>query len=86
MSFHLKRETGKVIRIVSRGSVSFANILRFSLFNIVPTFLELGLVLLILGYLYKYYFFVITGFFVLTYIIVTFAITEWRAKYFKQMN
>ena len=82
----MKRETGKVIRIVSRGSVSFANILRYSLFNIIPTFVELVLVLTVLTYMYKWYFAVITAFFVSLYIIATFIITEWRAKNFKSMN
>jgi ABC-type transport system involved in Fe-S cluster assembly fused permease/ATPase subunit len=32
LAFHLSRETGKVIRTVSRGSQSFSTILRMALF------------------------------------------------------
>lgn len=36
LSFHLQRETGSVLRSVSRGASSFAGLLRIVLFNIAP--------------------------------------------------
>lgn len=36
LAFHLSRETGKIIRIVSRGSQSFASVLRMITFNLIP--------------------------------------------------
>lgn len=86
MSFHLSRETGKIIRIVSRGSVSFANILRYIFFFIGPVFLEVGLVLGIMGIFFPYWFFLMTLFFVVSYMVATWVITEWRTKHFKAMN
>jgi len=86
LSFHLSRETGKVVRLVSRGSQSFSQILRYMLFNIVPIFLELFFVLMLLLSLYPYEFFVVTIVSVMLYILATVLITEWRAKFFKSMS
>jgi ATP-binding cassette subfamily B protein len=61
-------------------------VLRFSLFNIFPMFLELVFVLIILGYLYKYYFFCVTLGSVLLYLIATYCITNWRGKFFRRQN
>jgi ATP-binding cassette, subfamily B, heavy metal transporter len=85
LSFHLSRETGKIIRIVSRGSQSFAQILRYMLFNLLPIFIELIFVLIVILVLYPVAFFFICGGSVAIYITVTVVITEWRAKYFKSM-
>ena len=83
MAFHLSRETGKIIRIVSRGSQSFANILRFALFNIVPTFLEIIFTVTVISILYPGEFALLTGSVVFIYVLATVCITEWRAKSFK---
>jgi len=85
MEFHLSRETGKVIRIVSRGSQSFASILRYSTFNIIPTILEIIFTLTIISVLFPFQFFILASATIFAYIATTVAITEWRAKAFKQM-
>lgn len=85
MAFHLSRETGKILRIVSRGSVSFAVIFRHSLFNLFPTILEILLSLIALCILYSNVFWLETLAFIILYIVVTGIITEWRAKAFKGM-
>ena len=86
LGFHLSRETGKIIRIVSKGSQSFSNALKFSLFNIAPMFLELGFVLIILGVFYNIWFFAVTLASVLLYLVDTFLITNWRAKQFRDLT
>ena len=48
LAFHLSRETGKVIRIVSRGSQSFSSILRYALFNLLPMIIEVVFVEIII--------------------------------------
>lgn len=85
LAFHLSRETGKIIRIVSRGSQSFASILRMALFNLVPLIFELILVMVVIFKLYPATFFFIILSSVVVYITATICITEWRAKYFKSM-
>jgi ABC-type transport system involved in Fe-S cluster assembly fused permease/ATPase subunit len=84
MAFHLTRETGKIIRIVSRGSQSFASILRISLFNIVPTLIEIIMTLTIISFLFPMEFSIMASMTIGLYITATICITEWRAKAFKQ--
>jgi ATP-binding cassette subfamily B protein len=59
--------------------------LRFSVFSLFPLIIELSLVLGVIGYIYPWEFFTLTLLCVIIYIIATFCITEWRAKYFKGM-
>lgn len=85
LSFHLSRETGKVIRVVSRGSQSFAQILRYTVFSLLPIIIELIFVLVIIGILYPIEIFAVTLLSVILYIFLTVTLTEWRARYFKQL-
>ena len=86
LAFHLSRETGKIIRIVSKGSHSFAQVLRFALFNILPVLVEIVLVIGAIGYLYEPRFFWLNFGAMLAYLAATFIATEWRAKFFKVMT
>jgi len=54
LAYHLSRETGKVIRIVSRGAQSFSSVLRMLTFNIFPIFVEVTLVLIVFAYLFPW--------------------------------
>jgi ABC-type transport system involved in Fe-S cluster assembly fused permease/ATPase subunit len=85
LAFHLSRETGKVIRIVSRGSQSFSAILRYTCFSLLPIILELSFVMGVIGFIYPWEFVACTFASVVLYIFVTVMITEWRAKHFKSM-
>jgi ATP-binding cassette, subfamily B, heavy metal transporter len=86
LKFHLSRETGKIIRICSKGSQSFAQILRYALFVIGPLFLEIILVILSIGFMFTYWFFVLVVICIFLYLLDTYIVTEWRAKYFRNMN
>ena len=86
LAFHLKRETGKIIRICSRGSQSFSQILRYTIFNIMPLFLELLFVVIVIAFVFPYWFFLLVLISIVAYILDTYIVTEWRAKYFKSMN
>lgn len=83
LAYHLSRETGKVVRIVSRGSQSFATILRIAIFNLLPLAIELVLVLGVIATLYPLVFFLVLTLSVAIYVVATVYLTEWRAKYFK---
>jgi ABC-type transport system involved in Fe-S cluster assembly fused permease/ATPase subunit len=82
LAFHLSRETGKVIRIVSRGSQSFAAVLRWMLISLGPLILELCLIVGIIINLYPWQFFVTMLGAIFLYLAVTFLVTEWRAQFF----
>ena len=86
MDFHLARRTGGVARDIERGVSGISFLLRFMLFNIVPTLLELGLVAVILLVNYGASFAVITALSVGGYILFSVSVTEWRTKFVREAN
>jgi ATP-binding cassette, subfamily B, heavy metal transporter len=54
LAFHLGRETGKIIRIVSKGAQSFSSILRMIWFNLCPIIVEVVMVLIVFGSLFSW--------------------------------
>jgi ATP-binding cassette subfamily B protein len=86
LSFHLSRETGKVLRIVSKGAQGFAHILRFIFFNLGPIFLEVTFLVIVLGVLYPWKYAVITLGFIIGFVIISVWLTERRASDFKDQS
>ena len=86
LRFHLNRKTGGVSRAIERGIRGIEFLLRFMLFNILPTILEILLVCGILWKLYGISFAIITLLTLVIYIAWTLLITEWRLKYRRVMN
>jgi len=86
MRFHLDRQTGGITRAVERGTKGIEFLLRFMLFNILPTLLEIFLVCGILWKLYGFVYGLVTFATLVVYIVWTTAITEWRLKYRRAMN
>lgn len=86
LRFHLARQTGGVSRDIERGTRGISFLLNFMLFNILPTFLEIGLVMLILINRYDIWFFIITLLTLLAYIALTLIVTEWRMIFRRTMN
>jgi len=86
LRFHLERRTGGLSRVIERGTKGIDFLLRFSLFSIIPTLIELALVCAILAYTFDYRYALITGGVVLFYIWFTFTITEWRTRFRREMN
>ena len=86
LRFHLDRKTGGITRAVERGTKGIDFVLRFMLFNILPTLLEIFLVCGILWYLYGFLFGLITFATLVAYIAWTTTVTEWRLKFRRAMN
>ncbi len=86
LRFHLDRQTGGLSRVIERGIKGIDFLLRFMLFNILPTLLEIALVCAILWSLFGYIYSVITLTAVGIYIAFTLMFTEWRLKYRRAMN
>jgi ABC-type transport system involved in Fe-S cluster assembly fused permease/ATPase subunit len=86
LRFHLDRQTGGLSRAIERGIKGIDFLLRFMLFNILPTMVEITLVCTILWMLFGYIFSVITLIAVGLYIAFTLLFTEWRLKYRRAMN
>ncbi|MXO89345.1 ABCB family ABC transporter ATP-binding protein/permease [Pontixanthobacter aquaemixtae] len=86
LRFHLSRRTGEVTKTIERGTKSIDSMLYFLLFNIAPTVIELTAVGVIFYINFGWELVAATAFTVISYILVTRWITEWRTKLRKQMN
>jgi ABC-type transport system involved in Fe-S cluster assembly fused permease/ATPase subunit len=86
LQFHLNRQTGALAKYIDRGTKGIDFLLRYVLFNIVPTFFEVFLVSGILFYLYGPWYAVVTLITIGLYSYLTFVITEWRNVFRKRMN
>ncbi len=86
LRFHLERRTGALSRIMERGNRAVENIVRFSLFQIIPTTLELVLVFAVLAFYFSFSFSLVIMVTVVTYVTFTFIATEWRTRIRRQMN
>jgi len=86
LRFHLNRQTGGMTRDIERGTRGVNSLISYSLFNVLPTLVEITLVL---GYLvlnYDIWFTVITGVALGSYIAFTVIVTEWRTHFRRTMN
>ena len=86
LRFHLDRQTGGVSRDIERGTRGIGFLLNFTLFNILPTLLEIALVAGILLKKYNAWFAIITFITLVFYILFTLFITEWRMVVRRTMN
>jgi len=86
LGFHLSRQTGGLSRSMERGTKAIETLLRFSLFSIVPTVLELTLVFVILWQTLDVWVALVTVVMVVIYIAYTMLVTEWRIKFRRAMN
>ncbi len=86
LRFHLDRQTGGLSRVIERGTKGIDFLLRFMLFNIVPTILKIIFVCGILLVEYGWLMSVITLVTLCGYIYFTLAVTEWRLKFRRMMN
>ncbi|MDQ1817852.1 ABC transporter ATP-binding protein/permease [Massilia sp. CCM 9210] len=86
LRFHLNRQTGGMTRDIERGTRGVSSLISYTLFNILPTLVEITLVL---GYLVTHYdiwFSAITGVALVTYIAFTVIVTDWRTHFRRTMN
>jgi ATP-binding cassette subfamily B protein len=86
LRFHLERQTGGMTRDIERGVRGIESLISYSLFSIVPTLIEVLLVLSILGVRFDMAFAWITLTALVLYIVYTVSITEWRTKFRREAN
>lgn len=86
LRFHLERQTGGMTRDIERGTRGVHSLISMSLYSIVPTIIELTLVLSVLGVKFDAVFVWITLAALVVYISFTVTVTEWRTKFRKTMN
>ena len=83
LKFHLGRRTGGVARDVERGGSAVSDLLDWSLYTIVPTTLEVIMVTVVLVLAYDWGFALIVFATLAAYFVWTFAITDWRNRYYR---
>ena len=86
LSFHLDRQTGGISRDIERGTNGLSFLMRFLMFNIVPTLLEILAVAVIFSLLFSPVYALITVVAVGLYIFFTVYVTEWRNKFIREAN
>ncbi|AZP12847.1 ABCB family ABC transporter ATP-binding protein/permease [Undibacterium parvum] len=86
LRFHLNRQTGGMTRDIERGTRGISSLVSYALFSIFPTLLEISLVLIYLATHYDIWFSLITVIALLSYIIFTISMTEWRTHFRRTMN
>lgn len=86
LRFHLDRKTGGLSRSIERGTNAIETLLRFMIFNILPTIFEIIMVSIVLSTIYKPSFALVTLSILAIYIIFTISLTEYRTNFVRKMN
>ena len=86
LRFHLERQTGGLSRDIERGTRALQSLLSYSLYTIVPTLVEVVLVLGFLGWRFDWGYVTITGIALTLYVVFSVIVTEWRTQYRRTMN
>ncbi|WP_037247345.1 ABCB family ABC transporter ATP-binding protein/permease, partial [Rhodoferax saidenbachensis] len=86
LRFHLERQTGGMTRDIERGTRGVHQLISYSLYSIIPTLIEVTLVLTLLAVKFDVWFAGITIVALVVYIAFTISVTEWRTQFRKKMN
>jgi ATP-binding cassette subfamily B protein len=86
LRFHLDRQTGGLTRDIERGTRSIGSLISYTLYSILPTLVEIALVIGILAARYAWDFTLITGVTLTIYVIFTIVVTNWRTVLRREVN
>ena len=86
LRFHLERQTGGMTRDIERGSRGVSSLVSYTLYSILPTLVEITLVLSILAVKYEIWFTGITVVALVSYLTWSVAVTEWRTNFRRVSN
>jgi len=86
LRFHLERQTGGMTRDIERGTRGVQSLISYSLYSIIPTLIEVAMVLALLGTQFDMGYVWITLVALVLYITFTVVVTEWRTKFRREMN
>ena len=86
LSFHLRRETGAILRSVSRGAGTYSSLVKSITFSLLPMVFRLIGIFIIFGLLYRWYFVTLTTVVIVIYSVYALLTTKWRDKYRRIMN
>ncbi len=86
LDFHLNRQTGGLSRDIDRGNSGVSFLMRFMIFNIIPTLIEIVMVVSILFFNYGIWFALTTLVSIVSYIAYSIVATEWRTEFIREAN
>jgi ATP-binding cassette subfamily B protein len=86
LRFHLERKTGGLTRVLERGRNGIEELSRLFVLQLIPTIVELVLVLGILAYEFNWLYSAVVLAMVVVYLAYTYKATEWRISIRRQMN
>ncbi|HJH24631.1 MAG TPA: ABC transporter ATP-binding protein/permease [Paenalcaligenes hominis] len=86
LAFHLDRKTGGLARDIERGTNGISFLLRFALFNIVPTLIEIVLVAGVLLVAFNIHYVLVIAAAISLYVLFSIVVTEWRTPFVREAN
>ena len=86
LRFHLERKTGGLTRVLERGRGGIEELSRLMVLTLVPTIVELALVLGILAYEFDWLYSAVVATMIAAYLGFTWKATEWRIGIRRRMN
>src|SRR6202051_2629699 len=86
LRFHLERKTGGLTRVLERGRLGIEVIVRMVILQLVPTIVEVSLLMAVLLWQFDWRYVLVTMITVVIYMYYTYIATEWRIEIRRRMN
>jgi ATP-binding cassette, subfamily B, heavy metal transporter len=86
LRFHLERKTGGLTRVLERGRNGIETIVRMVILQLIPTIVEVGLLMVVLFWQFDWRYVLATAITVVAFMYFTYAATEWRINIRRKMN
>jgi ATP-binding cassette subfamily B protein len=86
LRFHLQRKTGGLTRVLERGRNGIETIVRMVILQLIPTIVEVALLLGVLLWQFDWRYVIATAIMVVAFMSFTYYATEWRITIRRRMN
>src|ERR1700712_3562302 len=86
LRFHLERKTGGLTRVLERGRLGIEVIVRMVILQLVPTIVEVSLLMAVLLWQFDWRYVLVTMITVVVFMYYTYVATEWRIGIRRKMN
>ncbi|WP_126446247.1 ABCB family ABC transporter ATP-binding protein/permease [Sulfuricystis multivorans] len=86
LRFHLERQTGGLTRDIERGTRAIGTLISYTIFSVLPTIVEVALVLGILAARYEPSFALIAAATLVVYVAYTIVLSNWRVHLRREVN
>ncbi len=80
LSYHQRRETSKVLKVITRAALGFGTVTRVLLFQVIPVFIEVLFILIVFLLLLPWYYCVILLGTVIVYLLVSWGLFVWKTN------